>query len=34
MTSEIPPGGSYDVDYGITPQNGSWPVSLVLYWYE
>ena len=34
MTFDIPPGGTYDFDYGITPQNGSWPISLVLYWYE
>ncbi len=23
-----------DIDYDIVPQNGSWPVSLVIYWYE
>jgi hypothetical protein len=34
MTFDIPPGGTYNFDYGITPKNGSWPISLVLYWYE
>jgi hypothetical protein len=34
MTTEFPPGGTYDVDYDITPQNGSWPISMVMYWYE
>lgn len=34
MTSHFPPGGTYDVDYNITPLNGSWSVSLVAYWYE
>ena len=26
--------GTYDVDYNVTPRNGSWPVSVVVYWYE
>lgn len=30
----LPPGGTYDIDYTVTPQNGSWPVSVVIYWYE
>ena len=34
LTSQITPGGTYDFDYDITPRNGSWPVSVVLYWYE
>ena len=34
MLTAFPPGGTYDVDYDVQPQNGSWPVSLVLYWYE
>jgi hypothetical protein len=34
LTTELPPGGSYDVDYLVTPMNGSWPISLVMYWYE
>jgi hypothetical protein len=34
MTTAFSPGGTYDVDYDVTPMNGSWPVSLVLYWYE
>jgi hypothetical protein len=34
MTTAFPPGGTYDVDYDVQPKNGSWPVSLVLYWYE
>jgi hypothetical protein len=34
FTPELPPGASYDVDYLVTPLNGSWPISLVLYWYE
>ncbi len=34
LTSLIAPGGTYDFDYTVTPKNGSWPVSVVLYWYE
>ena len=34
MTVNFPAGGTYDVDYTIEPQNGSWPVSMVMYWYE
>jgi hypothetical protein len=34
LTGSLPPGGSYDIDYVVVPQNGFWPVSLVLYWYE
>jgi hypothetical protein len=34
VTADLPPGGTYDVGYDVTPRNGSWPVSLVLYWYE
>ena len=34
VTGSLIPGGSYDIDYTITPKNGSWPVSVVVYWYE
>ncbi len=34
VTGSLLPGGSYDLDYTITPQNGLWPVSVVVYWYE
>ncbi len=34
MTPFLAPGGTYDVDYNVTPRNGSWSVSLVAYWYE
>ena len=34
LTSQIPPGGTYEFDYDVTPRNGNWPVSVVLYWYE
>ncbi|GAB4372560.1 MAG: hypothetical protein Kow0062_08990 [Acidobacteriota bacterium] len=33
MTAFFPPG-THTVDYNVTPRNGSWGVSLVLYWYE
>jgi hypothetical protein len=34
MTPSLIPGGSYQLGFDVVPQNGSWPVSLVLYWYE
>jgi hypothetical protein len=34
MTPFLAPGGTYNVDYNVTPLNGSWSVSLVAYWYE
>ena len=34
MTLELPPGGTYDIDYNVTPLNGSWSVALVAYWYN
>lgn len=34
LTNELPPGGTYELGYTITPQNGSWPISVVVYWYE
>ena len=34
FTSQIPPGGTYDFDYQIVEPNGSWDVSVALYWYE
>jgi len=33
MTSELLPGGTYNIDYDVLVQRGSWAVSLVLYWY-
>jgi hypothetical protein len=34
VTGALAPGGTYDVDYDVVPMNGSWPVSVVVYWYE
>ena len=34
FTADLPGGSSYLIDYNVTPKNGSWPISLVLYWYE
>ena len=34
LTAELPAGGTYAIDYDVVPRNGSWPVSLVVYWYE
>lgn len=34
FTADLPAGGTYDIDYNVTPVNGSWPVSLVMYWYD
>ena len=34
LTADLPAGGTYDIDYNVTPVNGSWPVSLVMFWYE
>ena len=34
VTGSLLPGGSYAMDYTVTPKNGSWPVSVVVYWYE
>ena len=34
MTAHLRPGSTHDVDYNVTPLNGSWSVSLVAYWYE
>jgi len=34
FTPYLPPGGTYDIDYNVRPVNGSWTVSLVVYWYE
>ncbi|HEX4823486.1 MAG TPA: peptide-N-glycosidase F-related protein [Candidatus Polarisedimenticolaceae bacterium] len=33
LTSQFPPGGTYNVSYDVLVQRGSWSVSLVLYWY-
>lgn len=34
MLGDLVPGGTYDIDYDVVPQNGSWAISLVVYWYE
>jgi len=34
LTTELKAGGTYDLGYDVTPQNGSWPVSVVVYWYD
>lgn len=34
MTEHLPPGGTYDVDYDVLVNTGSWTISLVLYWYD
>jgi hypothetical protein len=33
MTLDLTPG-NHDIDYNVPIRNGSWDVSLVLYWYE
>lgn len=33
LTAQLPPGGSYDLDYRVLLQNSGFQVSLVLYWY-
>jgi hypothetical protein len=33
LTSQFPPGGTYNIDYKVLVQRGSWLVSLALYWY-
>ncbi len=33
MTSQLAPGGTYNLDYQVLVQRGSWLVSLALYWY-
>lgn len=34
MTAFFPPGGTYNVEFRVLNQQGSWPASLVFYWYE
>ncbi|MCP3978286.1 MAG: hypothetical protein GY716_03000 [bacterium] len=34
FTPELGGGGTFDIDYNLPLQNGSWAVSLVLYWYN
>jgi hypothetical protein len=34
MTEHLPAGGTYDMDYEVLVNRGSWSVSLALYWYE
>jgi len=34
FTSLVTPGATHDIDYNVRPVNGSWTVSLVMYWYE
>lgn len=33
MTSQLAAGGTYNIDYDVLVQRGSWSVSLVMYWY-
>ena len=33
LTSQLPPGGTYNIGYDVLVQRGSWAVSLALYWY-
>lgn len=34
MTANFPPGATYQIGYDVLKQNGTWSVSLVLYWYK
>ena len=34
LTSQLPAGGTYNLDYDVLVQRGSWLVSAVLYWYR
>lgn len=34
MTSQFPPGGTYEIGYDVLVQRGSWGVSMALYWYR
>jgi len=34
LTPDLPPGGTYDMDYVVPVMNGSFSVSAVIYWYE
>ncbi len=33
VTTQFPPGGTYNVDYEVLVQRGYWLVSVVFYWY-
>ncbi len=33
MTSQLAAGGTYNIDYDVLVNRGSWSVSLVMYWY-
>jgi hypothetical protein len=33
LTSQLSPGGTYDLGYDVLVQRGSWSVSMALYWY-
>lgn len=33
FTGQLAPGGTYNISYDVLIQRGSWPVSLVVYWY-
>jgi hypothetical protein len=33
FTGALAPGGTYNISYDVLVQRGSWPVSLVVYWY-
>jgi hypothetical protein len=34
LTLDLPPGGTYDMDYVVPIMNGSFSVAVVVYWYE
>jgi hypothetical protein len=34
LTTALSPGGTYDVDYNVLVNTGSWSVSLTAFWYE
>lgn len=33
-SSQLPRGGTYDLDYEVLMQRGYWVVSVLIYWYE
>ncbi|MFN7966356.1 MAG: peptide-N-glycosidase F-related protein [Acidobacteriota bacterium] len=34
LTSQLPAGGTYNIDYDVLVNRGSWSVSLVMFWYN
>lgn len=34
MSTQLTPGGTYDLSYDVLVQRGSWQISLVAYWYN